>query len=216
MGKKIFPGNYVAHLSSYQSQGVAAVPGRVYYSKVGYATITATGATSWDVVIGSPDLRADDKPRADIESMKIPAGAYVYSVALRVPDMRRELGKGDAKSGLSGTNTNRLKAADALANDDTITTSAIASKSADVVVASGTIAPVGTVTSVVTAAKLAAEETIKVYSTTTAGTAAGSNITSSETGGTPIIVEVCYFLEDEAPGLDDIHRPYQVEAGAGS
>ena len=150
MAKKIFPGNYVTHLSSYQTQGVAAIPGRVYYQQVGYALVDSTGGTSFDVKIGSPDLRGDDKPRADIASLVVPAGAKVYSLSLRVPDMRKDVGSGTAASGLVGTNTNRIKVADALANDNVLTTNTLATNSADVAVASTTVAPVATTKSVIT------------------------------------------------------------------
>lgn len=212
MAKKIYPGNYVTHLSSYQTQGVAAIPGRVYYQQVGYALVDSTGGTSFDVKIGSPDLRGDDKPRADIASLVVPAGAKVYSLSLRVPDMRKDLGSGTATSGLVGTNTNRLKVADALANDDAMSTSALATNSADVAVASTTVAPVATTKSVVTPVVLAGAETLKVFVTTSNGTSAGATLTSTTAGGTPIIVEVCYYLDDEAAGLDDIHLPYVTES----
>ena len=198
MAKKIFPGNYVAHLSSYQTQGVAAIPGRVYYQQVGYALVDSTGGTSFDVKIGSPDLRGDDKPRADIASLVVPAGAKVYSLSLRVPDMRKDVGSGTAASGLVGTNTNRLKVADALANDNVMTTNTLATNSADVAVASTTVAPVATTKSVITPVALAGAETLKVFVTTSNGTSAGATLTSTTAGGTPIIVEVCYYIDDEA------------------
>ena len=212
MAKKIYPGNYVTHLSSYQTQGVAAIPGRVYYQQVGYALVDSTGGTSFDVKIGSPDLRGDDKPRADIASLVVPAGAKVYSLSLRVPDMRKEYGSGTATSGLVGTNTNRLKVADALANDNAMTATTLATNSADVAVASTTIAPVATTKSVITPVALTGAETLKVFVTTSAGNAAGATLTSTTAGGTPIIVEVCYYLDDEAAGLDDIHLPYVTES----
>lgn len=212
MAKKIYPGNYVTHLSSYQTQGVAAIPGRVYYQQVGYALVDSTGGTSFDVKIGSPDLRGDDKPRADIASLVVPAGAKVYSLSLRVPDMRKDVGSGTATSGLVGTNTNRLKVADALANDDAMTATALATNSADVAVASTTIAPVATTKSLISPVALTGAETLKVFVTTSAGTAAGATLTSTTAGGTPIIVEVCYYLDDEAAGLDDIHLPYVTES----
>ena len=117
MAKKIFPGNWVAQLSSYQGQGVVSEPGRVYYQKTGYAKVDSTGGTSFDVVIPSPDLRGDDKARADITGLTLPAGANVYSVGIRVPDVRKDKGVGTATSGLVGTNTNRLKVADAIGNE---------------------------------------------------------------------------------------------------
>ena len=212
MAKKIYPGNYVTHLSSYQTQGVAAIPGRVYYQQVGYALVDSTGGTSFDVKIGSPDLRGDDKPRADIASLVVPAGAKVYSLSLRVPDMRKEYGSGTATSGLVGTNTNRLKVADALANDDAMTATTLATDSADVAVASTTVAPVATTKSVITPVALSGAETLKVFVTTSNGTSAGATLTSTTAGGTPIIVEVCYYIDDEAAGLDDIHLPYVTES----
>jgi hypothetical protein len=214
MAKKIYPGNYVNRLSSYQGQPVVCVPGRVYYHITGYALVDATGGTSFDVIIPSPDRRADDKPRASITGLTLPAGASVYHAAIRVPDMRKDRGLGTAFSGLVGTATNRLKLADAIANDDTITTSAVSTKSADVAVsAGGTIAPVATVESLVTPAVLAGNETLKVYVTDNTGTAAGSTLTSSLTGGTPIIVEVAYFLSDAAADVNDITMPFITEAG---
>jgi hypothetical protein len=212
MAKKIYPGNYVNRLSSYQGQPAVCVPGRIYHHVTGYALVNATGGTSFDVVIPSPDKRGDDKPRADIVGLTVPAGASVYFVGLRVPDMRKDRGVGSATSGLVGTNTNRLKVADALANDNSITTSVIATNSASVAIASGTVAPVATAKSLVTAAILAGNETLKVFVTDSSGTSAGSTLTSSLTGGTPLIVEVAYFLDDAVGDLGDISVPYITES----
>ena len=100
MAKKIYPGNWVTNLSSYQGQPVVACPGRVYYHKVGYALVTSTGATEFAITIPSPDMRGDDKVRANITGLTVPAGASVYHVGIRVPDMRKDLGVGTAASGL--------------------------------------------------------------------------------------------------------------------
>lgn len=216
MAKKIYPGNYVNRLSAYQGQPVVCVPGRVYYHITGYALVPndGVGATSFDVIIPSPDKRGDDKPRPNITGLVVPAGAKVYFASLRVPDMRKDRGVGTAFSGLVGTNTNRLKLADALANDDTITTTAVATKSADVAVASTTIAPVATVESIVTPPVLAGNETLKVYVTDSSGTSAGSNLRSSLVGGTPIIVEVAYYLDDAAADLGDVNLPFITETAS--
>ncbi|MBG46356.1 MAG: hypothetical protein CMB76_07555 [Euryarchaeota archaeon] len=214
MAKKIFPGNWVAQLSSYQGQGVVSEPGRVYYQKTGYAKVDSTGGTSFDVVIPSPDLRGDDKARADITGLTLPAGANVYSVGIRVPDVRKDKGVGTATSGLVGTNTNRLKVADAIGNDATITTTKVASSSADLAVGSTTIAPGTSVTGLVTAATLAGAETLKVYVTDSTGTSAGSTLTSTATGGTYLIVTVSYFVDDAVPNSEDVGTPYVVEQGA--
>ena len=212
MAKKIYPGNWVTQLSSYQGQPVVAVPGRVYYHVVGYALVDSTGGTSFDVKIPSPDMRADDKPRADITSLVLPQGACVYHLGLRVPDMRKDRGVGTAFSGLVGTNTNRIKVADALANDDAMTTSTLSTNSAAVAVASTTVAPVSTAKTVVTPVVLAGSETLKVYVTASNGTDAGSTLTSSLDGGTPIIVEVSYYLSDEVADLGDVRVPYVTES----
>lgn len=212
MAKKIYPGNWVTELSSYQGQPVVAIPGRTYYQIIGYALVDATGGTSFDITIPSPDLRGDDKPRANITGLTVPAGANVYHVGLRVPDLRKDRGVGTAFSGLVGTNTNRLKVADALANDDTITATAISTASSAVAVAGGTVAPVGTTKGVITPVALSGQETLKVYVTDNTGTVAGSTVTSSAAGGTPILVEVCYYTEDAAPDLGSTYLPFITES----
>jgi hypothetical protein len=213
MAKKIYPGNYVNRLSSYQGQPAVCLPGRVYYHITGYALVTATGGTSFDVIIPSPDKRADDRPRADITGLILPAGACVYDVGIRVPDMRKDRGVGTAFTGLVGTATNRIKLADALANDDVITTGTLSTPSASIVVAAnGSVAPAAATKTSVTPVVLAAAETLRVYVTNSTGTAAGSTLTSSLTGGTPIICEVAYYLDDAVAELNDVSLPYITES----
>jgi hypothetical protein len=210
MAKKIFPGNWVTNLSSYQGQPVVACPGRVYYHKVGYALVTSTGATEFAITIPSPDMRGDDKVRADITGLTIPAGASVYHVGIRVPDMRKDLGTGTAASGLVGTNTDTIAVKDAAASAaGSITTSVVSSPT--IAVASATIAPASAKKGIVTAAVLSGAETLKVYVRNAAANAAGSALSSTQTGGTPIIVEVSYFVDDEVAGLDDTYVPFITE-----
>jgi hypothetical protein len=217
MAKKIYPGNYVNRLSSYQGQPVVAIPGRVYYHITGYALVSSTGGTSFDITIPSPDRRQDDKPRPDITSLVIPSGAALYALSLRVPDMRKDRGVGTAFSGLVGTNTNRLKVANALANDDELIDNNISTKSSDVAVSSGTIAPVSTIQTIDLAnsyipALQTAARTLKVYVTTSAGNVAGSTLTSTQAGGTPIIVDAYYYLNDDPSELNDIWLPFINES----
>jgi hypothetical protein len=210
MAKKIFPGNWVTNLSSYQGQPVVACPGRVYYHKVGYALVTSTGATEFAITIPSPDMRGDDKVRADITGLTIPAGASVYHVGIRVPDMRKDLGTGTAASGLVGTNTDTIAVKDAAASAaGSITTSVVSSPT--IAVAATTIAPASAKKGIVTAAVLSGAETLKVYVRNAAANAAGSALSSTQTGGTPIIVEVSYFVDDEVAGLDDTYVPFITE-----
>jgi hypothetical protein len=212
MAKKIYPGNYVNRLSSYQGQPAVCLPGRVYYHITGYALVNATGGTSFDVIIPSPDKRGDDKARADIVGLTLPAGANVYYLGVRVPDLRKDRGVGTAFSGLVGTNTNRIKLADAIGNDDALTATTLSTNSATIAVASGTVAPVAASKSVITPVALTGAETLKVFVTSSAGTAAGSTLTSSLTGGTPIICEVAYYLDDAVAELNDVSIPYITES----
>ena len=210
MAKKIYPGNWVTNLSSYQGQPVVACPGRVYYHQVGYALVTSTGATEFAVTIPSPDMRGDDKVRANITGLTVPAGANVYHVGIRVPDMRKDLGTGTAVSGLVGTNTDTIAVKDAAASAaGSITTTVVSSPT--IAVASATIAPASAKKGIVTAAVLAGAETLKVYVRNAAGNGAGSALSSTQTGGTPIIVEVSYFIDDEVAGLDDTYVPFITE-----
>ena len=213
MSKRIYPGNFVTNLSSFQGQCVVAVPGRQYFHKIGYALVSSTGGTSFDVIIPSPDKRDDDKPRANIIGLVVPDGATVYSLGLRVTDTRKEKDKGDAASGLVGTNTNRLKLASAVNSTagGVISGSALGTNSANLAVASTTIAPsTGRFSAAGTA--VSGAKTLKVFVTDSAGTGAGSTLTSTATGGSYIICEVSYYLDDDVATTDDTILPYLTES----
>ncbi|HCA36570.1 MAG TPA: hypothetical protein DEP13_08020 [Gammaproteobacteria bacterium] len=210
MAKKIFPGNWVTNLSSYQGQPVVAVPGRVYYHKVGYALVDSTGGTEFDVKIPSPDMRGDDKVRADITSMVLPAGAVVYSVGLRVSDTRKNKDAGSAASSLVGTNTDTIALKDAAASAaDTISTSVVSTPT--IAVSGGTIAPQAVKNGVVTGSVLAGAETLKVFVRNSAGNGTGSTLSSTAVGGTPIVCEVSYYLDDAVATVEDTRVPYNTE-----
>lgn len=242
--KKIFPGNAVVHLNAYASpnddfssngrasgdprdrkqQALMFCPGWLAVRKVGYAHIT-TGATSWDFVIPSPDLRPDDKPRADITGLFIPSGAIVLRAGFRVPAVNAQPGyyssgsrqeAADLGSGLVGTATDLLA----------ISTATIAASAAGSI-AAGAIrtASDGTASIVVTAAGAVptgtelvqtaygdpvatnTDLTLKLYSIATAGNTAGSAISSSLTGGCYVVGEVVYLVPEEVAGLDAVHLP---------
>lgn len=217
MAKSIYPGNQINRLSSYQGQPLIAQPGRAYYSAVGFALVTSTAQTVIPVTIPSPDLRQDDKPRPDITSLVIPAAAKVYHLALRVPDMRKDRAYGTAFSGIVATNDDRVKlasavnttAAGALADNDIGTAGTGATA---LVAASATFAPGTSAFSIITPVAQGAARTLSVYVTNNTGTAAGTGITSTLQGGTPIIVEVSYFLDDpDVADLNDIRLPFISE-----
>jgi len=209
--KKIFPGNFVANLKSHDGgQGVVAVPGRVYYNKIGYALVDATGGTEFDVIIPSPDMRGDDKVRADDTGLVVPAGAVVYSVGLRVSDTRKNKDGGSATSGLAGTNTDTIALKDAAASAaGTISTSVVSTPT--IAVSGGTIAPAAAKKGVVTGEILAGAETLKVFVRNAAGNGAGSTLSSTAVGGTPIICEVSYYVDDEVADVEDTRVPYTTE-----
>ena len=186
MAKKIFPGNWVTTLSSYQGQPVVAVPGRQYFQKIGYALVDGTGGTEFDVTIPSPDMRGDDKVRANITGLTIPAGANVYHVGVRVPDLRKDRAIGSAVSGIVGTNGDTIAVKDAAGSAaDTISTTVVSTPT--VAVANATIAPTSAKKGVVEAKTLAGAETLKVYVRNAAGNGAGTAITSSQAGGLSLI-----------------------------
>jgi len=112
--KKIYPGNWVVGLNAWpkpnadfvknnrpvgdphdrQQQAVLYMPGVLAVQKVGFVHVqgavpaapgVGAGVQGYDITIGSPDTRGDDKPRADVKGLIVPAGASLYRVGLRVP-----------------------------------------------------------------------------------------------------------------------------------
>ena len=214
MAKKIYPGNWVAQLSTYQNEPVLSQPGRLFYQPVGFAMVDGTGGTSFEVTIPSPDLRPGDKPLPNIMGLKLPAGAYVYHLGLRVPDMRKDRGKGTPFSGLIGTATDQLQLASSLGSTGIADGTMGTDPTAIVVGSKGTVDPSSTVAHDVPGAKQSGDVSLKVY-VVAAGGGAGSNLRSDLIGGTPIIVEACYFLPDDAPTQDNTFVPYVTVAGNG-
>ena len=87
----IFPGNYIAHLNAYREQGVVAIPGVEFYRGVGALVLNPDNrsllvdgvlpADTYSLVVLSPDLRQDDKPRVD-RPFVVPAGSVVRALLL--------------------------------------------------------------------------------------------------------------------------------------
>lgn len=200
MTKKIFPGNYVNHLSTYQGQPIVAIPGVTYYHRIGYAKIDSTSRTELDVIIPSPDKRPDDKPRADIVGLTVPTGVWLYKLGLRVLDARKDLGRGSARSGIVGTNTNRIKLASGVTVNNTLT--ATTGATGALTVSGGTIAPGATTGALALAAPVLTTSpiTFKVFNDDAANpNAAGAGLTSSEPGGSFLVAEACWFTLDSVP-----------------
>lgn len=199
MTKKIFPGNWVTNLSSYQGQPVVAVPGRIYFHRVGYIKVDSTARREFDVVIPSPDKRVDDKPRPDIVGLTIPSGALLYHVGLRVLDARKDAGKGTARSGLIwGAGTDRIKLASAVTvNGGAITATTASTTPIDDT--DLTAAPQSSVFGVVTPVLTTQALTLKLfYDNGSTGLGDEAGLTSIEPGGSFLVAEVAYYLPDTA------------------
>lgn len=200
MTKKIFPGNYVNYLSSYQGQPIVAKPGLTYHHAIGYAKIDSTSRTVLDVIIPSPDKRPDDKPRPDIVGLTVPTGVWLYKLGLRVLDARKDLGRGTARSGIVATNGDRIKLASAVTVNNTLT--ATTGGTDALTAASGTIAPGAVTGALALAAPILTTSaiTFKVFNDDAASpNAAGSGLTSSEPGGSFLVAEACWFTLDGVP-----------------
>ena len=203
MTKKIFPGNFVNYLSSYQGQPIVGFPGRTFYHKVGYVKVDSTARLVFDVIIPSPDKRPDDKPRPDIVGLTIPENAYLYHLGLRVLDARKELDRGEPRSGLIyGANTDRIKLASAVSVNGAALTATTAGTPA-IAVTGGTLttAPQQVVhhpAAIGTQITATGGLTLKVFydnGSTAAGDAAG--LTSQELGGSYLVAEAAYWMPDE-------------------
>jgi len=253
--KKIYPGNFVTRLNAWaapnddfvangrasgdprdrKQQGLLVFPGWVAVRKVGAALIT-TGAKSWDFTILSPDLRPDDKPRADITGLFVPSGSAIYRMGFRVTPVNAQPGfssqgfRGDADtlgSGLAGTATDLLAMSSAA-----IATKAVGSFSATaartssdnasvsdparvVVGAGGTIAPASQMVMTTFGAPqvTTADLTLKLYSVAAAGNVAGSDIRSTLTGGVYVVGEVCYLVPETVVDLEELSVPGSRYAG---
>lgn len=200
---KIFPGNYVNHLSSIRGQSVVVMPGRVVKHVIGFAKIT-TSALSWDITIPSDDKRqGGDKTRPDTVGLVIPEGACLYRVGLRVVDRRKDKAYGNALSGLVGTNAETLKLASALAVDPADPIAAGAASSPPLTVAATTIAPSAAATDALinTGVILTGALTLRLYSALSDQNA-GNGLASSLTEGSYVIAEAAYALSDDVPNED--------------
>lgn len=220
--KKIYPGNYVNQLSSYQFQPVQALPGRLYYDVVGYAKIPddANQANNeFAIIVPSPDLRPDDKPRLDRGTpLTIPEGAKVYHVGLRVPNMRKEGSTGyscGCKTFIDATDGNHLKLGSAVNAAAGFSATAIATDPDDIEADDDTFPCSSTVQGALDSAvvALSGDLELKLFVTNAAGTALGDNIYSTFQSGSLIVCQVCYWFDDIAPSLDNTIQPNTIEAG---
>ena len=199
-----------------------ALPGRLYYDVVGYAKIVddANQANNeFSIIVPSPDLRPDDKPRLDRGTpLIVPAGEKVYHVGLRVPNMRKEGSTGyncGCKTFIKATDGDRLKLGSAVNAPAGLTADAIATDATDFEAEDTTFPCSSTVQGALDSAvvELTGDTELKLFVTNAAGTALGNNVYSTFQSGTLVVCQVCYWFDDIAPSLDNTIQPNTIEAG---
>ena len=206
----IFPGNYVANLNAYREQGVESLPGVEFYRGVGALVLnpdnynnTTNGtlaAGTYGLLILSPDLRQDDKPRVD-KPFVIPANSVVYRTAISAPGVKANAA-GDtitlASLGANAPATGTLTAG----ADEFFPENGVSSALTSIVDGTAISTSADTTVQVITSAAFTAEQ----------NPSAGACRKSPSA----IIVEVCYYRPAPAPDYEDAHIPYAVEAGQGT
>ena len=248
--KKIYPGNWVERISAYplpnaefkknnrpsgdphdrQQQGVLYMPGAIAVHKVGYVRIegavppapgTGAGVQGYTVTVGSPDTRGDDKPRADINGLIVPQGAYLYRCGFRVPRLGNQPGyfSSGAKDAVAGESSG-LKAnagaklwleakaggATAAPTDSGAVTAAGAHTGAITVGANGEFEADDFAAGVLTPVATTGELEFKLY-------ADKGGLGSSFLGGIYLVAEVCYLVEDSVADLESLILPGAKYAG---
>ena len=205
----IFPGNYVAHLNAYREQGVEAIPGVEFYKGVGALVLNPDNkgnlvdgvlpAGTYDLLILSPDLRQDDKPRVD-KPFVVPANSVVYRTAISAPGVKANAA-GDtivletlANSPATGTLTAE---ADLFFPEEGVSSA---------------------LNSIVDGSAVSTSSDTAVQITTDADFTAELSPSAGACRKSPsvILVEVCYYRAAPAPDAEDAHVPYAVEAGQGT
>jgi hypothetical protein len=239
--KKIFPGNWVERISAYplpnadfkknnrpsgdphdrQQQGVLYMPGVIAVHKVAFCHIegavppvpgTGAGIVGYDLTVGSPDTRGDDKPRADIKGLIVPSGAYIYRCGFRVPRLSAQPGSfsSGAKDAVAGE-TSGLKAnaaaqlwleakaggATAVPADAGAITATGAHTGTIKVTANGEFEADEFSNGLLTPVATTAELEFKLY-------ADKGGLGSSFLGGLYLVAEVCYLVEDHVADLESI------------
>ncbi len=204
----IFPGNYVERLNAYSTtatnrQGVEALPGLNFFSAVGVLEVPTAGidAAVSKMKVLSPDMRSDDKPRLD-KDMAIPINAEVYSVSIRGINVKDN-------AAASKTMTPAVAAAGTAFQTNLTTGTTITS-------AATTFSMVDAKRSVFTGFAAAQTQTMSAETTIyLKHNDSSSKLVPIDTDDqAAVIIEVCYFLNAEAPTEDDVNLPYKTEAGS--
>jgi hypothetical protein len=240
--KPILSGNWVTHLNAHalpnesfkankrligapqdrHYQALLFTPGWMSVRKVGWSWVDEAPQSSWDIILPSPDLRPDDKPRADVIGMWAPKGAFLVRAGFRVLPASSQPGssssgprdEGSLTSGIVGEPGGVLvlsteaptAPAIAMINGTLITT---ASDASAVTVTDENNLPIGS--QLVSAAfgtpqRVEPDEglTLRLYSMD-ATAAAESPLTTQIIGGAYIVSELVYMVPESVCDLDDVH-----------
>ena len=195
----IFPGNYVAHLNAYRDQNVQAFPGVNFFRMVGAyvvpANTTSVATGDYDLVILSPDMRQDDKPRLDrpfvLKGTMGGGGLTPYRVAINVVNLK---GTGSSEvttkpTAVSGVT--QVKLEDAADGSFPL---------------SGAFTEFASLDGTATALDITIQATV--------GGAALEKVDANKEAA--ILIEVCFYANAPAPDADDVHIPYPTESGQSS
>jgi hypothetical protein len=239
--KKIYPGNWVAGINAYplpnadftknkrpsgdphdrQQQGVLCLPGVIAVQKVGFVHVSAgapgagNGVVSYDITIGSPDTRGDDKPRADVKGLIVPASASVYRIGLRVPRLGEQ--PGYFSSGAKDATTSEASGVVASAGAKLW----LEAKAATPIAApgdNGAITATGGHTGPMTVSDrgdfdAGASSTVRITAVTTTAEleyklySDKGGLGCDFLGGCYLIAEVCYLVDDKVPSIDHLILP---------
>lgn len=241
--KKIFPGNYVQHLNAHalpnadfatnkravgdprdrHQQAVVFCPGWLAVRKVGYCRVTSTPTGEFDFTLPSPDLRPDDKPRADIVGLHIPEKAYAVRAGFRVVPASSQPGApssgprddGSLTSGIVGKAATDILAlasatpSSAAAMVITATAISTATNADAVIVDADKNVPIGS--QMVSAAFGTPQQitatgglTLKLYAMNKA-VGAASDLSTQIIGGAFIVAELVYLVPEDVVDLDAVH-----------
>ena len=198
----IFPGNYVAHLNAYRDQNVQAFPGVNFFRSVGAyvvpadATTVPASGTPYDLVILSPDLRQDDKPRLDrpfvLKGTMGGGGLTPYRVAINVVNL-----KGTGASTITTAPTS-------ISGVDPVTLTA--DGTTELFPLGGEFTEFAGLDGTATAVDITVQATVGV----------GDLVKIEPSKEAAILVEVCWYANAPAPDSDDVHLPFPVESGQSS
>jgi len=239
--KKVYPGNWITHISAWpypnadfkankrgvgdprdrQQQAILYMPGVCAIQKVGHVFIdtpldaAATATVGYDVIIGSPDTRSADKPRADVKGLFVPEGSWLYRLGFRVCSVTDQPGfstagpkdplvparsglfaNPDAEMWLDSGNVTGVSGAPPAG----IAAARSASGPLDVDVVSGEFMPSSVEVTLPVPVSTANDQTFKLY-------VSKGGMGTTFLGGIYLVVEACYMAPDSVPDLDTIHLP---------